>query len=88
MAVAASSESVPASPFVVIMIDPTDFKLGATTAIASGSELAPGLMFDDFLPIPDAAESVPAAFLTFGIKATTESCVPVVLPPVKRASAR
>ena len=38
-------------PFVVI--DPTD--LGATS---SCSELAPGQMFDNFLPIPDA-ESLP-----------------------------
>ena len=35
-------------------IDPTD--LGATTAVARN--LLQGLMFDDFLPIPDA-ESLP-----------------------------
>ena len=31
-----------------MVIDPTDHDLGATTVVA------PGLMLDDFLPIPDA----------------------------------
>ena len=39
-------------PFVVI--DPTDFR----SDDGGCSELAPGLMFDSFLPIPDA-ESLP-----------------------------